>query len=1135
MTADPLTPVLRQARKLAGLLPHGRASDAALLERFTAARDPAAFEALVRRHGGLVWRVCRRVLRGVQDAEDAWQATFCCLARRAGSVRKPAALASWLHGVAFRLADKARRSAERRQARERRASPPAAPDPAREAAWRELGVLIEEELHRLAEKHRLPLLLTYWQGLANEQAARQLGCPSGTFKARLARARDLLRDRLVRRGVTLPAGAVALLLAPAGSAEAAVPPGLPAAITRAGVLFTAGSPGGGCGLVGASGRLVARALPAAVAGKVTVAVLAVILGAVVLGGGLLARQPAEAEGGPKPAAKGTERPGPGASDRARADRHGDPLPPEALARVGTVRLRHGALIRSLAFTADGKTLLSSGENGVRLWNAATGAELRHLPASGLVLTASHSADGRWVATFGPDRAGHEGGPAQVWDATTGQKAAALGKGSYHSVLLDPAGKLLATLGYGTTLDPHPPAEVWDRATGRRLRSWKLSDSVRLARFAPDSKTLVIGTEDRKVQFWDVATGRKVREIRGIPSAGYIFALSAGGTLLAVVAHSEPPPKGGRGPENHVLVWDTASGKEIRRLIVPARALWSGFRALAFSADEKLLAAPGVDELLLWEPRTGKLVRRIPYRDANPLALAFSPDGKTLAAADGSAVRLFDVASGQELCREDGPQGMVRVLALSPDGRTLAARADTHGVTLWDSRTGRQRQRLDGHALYAMPVADDGRTLFSPGADGTLRVFDLATGKLVRCLGAETFGGQGWRGLLAVSTDGSRLALRAGKQEVAVVDARTGKELRRFDGGEPLRRWAAFTPDGRLLVVWNAAAERAHVWDVAAGKELRRLSAWDGPRPAADGHIPDLGVPFALSPDGSLLAFPGPGKSILLRALASGEVVRRVEAQPSARAQDRVRVLVFSPDGRTLAWSGHWDPDVRLIEVATGRERHRLRGHRGPVTSLTFSADGKALASGSEDTTALLWDLTGTLGAAGPASGQPDLDACWGDLAGKDAARAYQAMRRLLGRPSAAVADLGKRLRPVLAVDSKRLAQLIAELDSPRFPVRARAEKELEGLGEVAVPACREALRRGASAEASRRLERLLAKQARDAREPSPDRLRGLRAVEVLEWIGTPQAREVLRRLAGGAAEAGLTREARATLGRLAAP
>jgi RNA polymerase sigma factor (sigma-70 family) len=167
-----------------------------LLERFTRQQDGAAFAALVRRHGPMVLRVCRRGCANAHDAEDAFQATFWVLVCKAGSIRRPELLANWLCGVAYRTAKKARASALQRRRHERLAACLPRREPSVDAAWQDLRALLDEELHRLPDKYRLPLILCYLEGKTNKEAARHLGWPPGSMSARLARGRQLLRERL---------------------------------------------------------------------------------------------------------------------------------------------------------------------------------------------------------------------------------------------------------------------------------------------------------------------------------------------------------------------------------------------------------------------------------------------------------------------------------------------------------------------------------------------------------------------------------------------------------------------------------------------------------------------------------------------------------------------------------------------------------------------------------------------------------------------------------------------------------------------------------------------------------------------------------------------------------------------------
>jgi RNA polymerase sigma factor (sigma-70 family) len=220
----------------------GEPGDRPLLERFVRARDEAAFAALVQRHGPMVMGVCRRLLDNAYEAEDAFQATFLVLASKARSIGRPELLGPWLHGVASRIAMRARQAA-RRRAREREA--PAMPDndPTVEVLWRELQKLLDEELGGLAEKYRTPLVLFYLEGKSTEEVARLLDCPKGTVLSRLARGRDQLHRRLVRRGVSLSLAALVGVLIDK-AVPAAVPLEVAQGTIKAAVLTAAGEAAG---------------------------------------------------------------------------------------------------------------------------------------------------------------------------------------------------------------------------------------------------------------------------------------------------------------------------------------------------------------------------------------------------------------------------------------------------------------------------------------------------------------------------------------------------------------------------------------------------------------------------------------------------------------------------------------------------------------------------------------------------------------------------------------------------------------------------------------------------------------------------------------------------------------------------
>jgi RNA polymerase sigma factor (sigma-70 family) len=271
----------------------GELTDGDLLWRFCQDRDEAAFATLMQRHGPLVLGVCRRVLHDPNDADDAFQATFLVLARKAGSVGQPDRLANWLYGVALRVAHKARAAATRRQARQQQVKDMPAADSSREADWNDLRQVLDDEMQRLPEKFRQPILLCCLEGRTRQEAAQQLGWSEGAVKGMLERGRELLRSRLTRRGVTLSATALAGLLTE-NALSAAVPAALNDSTIKAALLFAAGTGATGC----KAAALAEGVLQAMWISRMKVAVAVILALAVVASGaGVLALggRPAEPE------------------------------------------------------------------------------------------------------------------------------------------------------------------------------------------------------------------------------------------------------------------------------------------------------------------------------------------------------------------------------------------------------------------------------------------------------------------------------------------------------------------------------------------------------------------------------------------------------------------------------------------------------------------------------------------------------------------------------------------------------------------------------------------------------------------------------------------------------------------------
>lgn len=223
--ANSLLPLVQYIHRIGTGSSGGDLSDSQLLERFVRQQDEEAFRALLLRHAPMVWNVCARVLHHPQEAEDAFQATFLVLVRKAGSIAQGERLANWLYGVAWRVANKARIQAAKRLARQKELADMPGKGPSAAPGWHELAAVLDEEVQRLPGKYREPIVLCYLEGLSNAEAARQLGCPEGTLSGWLTRGRERLRQRLRRRGMVVPAAAFASLMAENAS-SAAVPPAL---------------------------------------------------------------------------------------------------------------------------------------------------------------------------------------------------------------------------------------------------------------------------------------------------------------------------------------------------------------------------------------------------------------------------------------------------------------------------------------------------------------------------------------------------------------------------------------------------------------------------------------------------------------------------------------------------------------------------------------------------------------------------------------------------------------------------------------------------------------------------------------------------------------------------------------------
>ncbi len=1089
--------VLRQIGRLARR-PQGDATDGLLLELFAHRHDEAAFTALVERHGRLVLHVCRSVLRQEQDAEDAFQATFLVLARKASSIRKAGSVASWLHGVAYRLAHKARTAAARRRAREQRETDVARDDTAREVDLRELQALLDEEINRLPQKLRAPFVLCCLEGKTKPEAAQELGWKEGTVSGRLAQARERLRHRLDRRGVALPAA-----LATAALATSTVPKALAAGTVRAALAFVAGSAASVAVPVRAlaEGALQAMAITR---GKIVLAVV-LALAAAGTGTGMMMQQAgSNATAGPSSGLQGMPLPARASSGvaLAPADGYGDALPAGALARLGTVRFRHQHTVRSLAVSRDGTNVVSGSWDGtVRVWDAATGKELHRFGGGGLSAVA-FSPDGRQVA------AGDMARSLALWDLETGRRLwhAPDQENSVMGIRFAPDGRTVASVS-GASI------KLWDAATGKEIRRFTGPDKgIYCIDLSPDGKVLAGGCQDKTIRLWDVATGQQRHCLKGHQDTCFSVAFSPDGKLLA---------SGGGDTDRTVRLWDPVAGKEVGR--IPTTPNW--IRPIAFSPDGKCLAVgTGQSAVHLYDVSTRSEMRslRLPGSDDTwVMAVAFSPDGKVLfTAGTEKIIRRWDVATGEEINPFAGHQHEVRKVLPSRDGKTVISAGADGLVCVWDTASRRlTRQLRTGRGLSAVSLSADGSTLATAEV-GVVTLWDLAAGKERR----QFRGHRGGVDAVALSPDGRRLASGSWQDHtIRLWGAATGAERSTIKlpmprghnyGAVPL----LFSADGRVL--FSGSADRMnlslYLWDPETGKELRRLDLQAS-------HL-------ALSRDGKLLAVTGGEKVITLVDTATGRARGRITAEAGA--------LAFSPDGRVLAGGGVRGR-IQLWELATLTERRSFQAHQpggddqgsfaAGVSALAFAGDGRTLISGGGDTTILLWDAWGPAGTRLREGAARPPEQVWKDLGASDGAVGFRAMQALAATPREAVGWLKANLRPAAKADAERIRRAIARLDSNQFAERQQATAELEEAGDAARAYLEEALASAPPPEARRRLVALL---DRLNNPPTGDRLAAVRAVEVLERLASPDARQWLEVLARGDEAALLTREAAAAVRRL---
>ncbi|MBI3821881.1 MAG: WD40 repeat domain-containing protein [Planctomycetes bacterium] len=843
----------------------------------------------------------------------------------------------------------------------------------------------------------------------------------------------------------------------------------------------------------------------------------------------------------------------------RVDLYDDPLPAGAIARLGSIRFHHPGGISAMAFSPDGKVIIAAGSGKAgetfRVWETASGKELvrfgeaedYHFP--GLTFTP----DGKAVAI------GHKR-LVKLYDWRTGKLLRSLGP--YRSVFaFSPDGKLLVADSAkepAKAFDERPKhfIRVWDVATGRELPAFALgTNAVHTLGFSADGKRLLCRTtpepdprsaisakfdEAGFIGIWDMASRTRLHQY-ACPTSNVVF--SSDGNTIAF----QPGDRfGGRGAGFRAIeIVNAATGKTLRKIA-------SEGASLGFTPDGKSLVAITEKEISLWDPATGKRIRKMRGHVTTelPRLVGFSADGKVLAVASGGwmqdgLIRLWNLATAEELRIGGGHQDEVTCLAYAPDGKLFASGSRDRTIRFWDPATSREVRCLEGHDsdVLALAFSPDGKTLASSSADGATRLWDVRGGREL----ARLDGPSGREVRLVFAADGKTLiaATQAGKSQVWELPA--GKSIRRHELGGKNPILLALTPDADTFLASehldyeDKAPDLLRLVSLTTLKPVRVMPL----NPCRHPNTRFLCVGAAVSADGKRIAswqtvlssnHPLPtdhGAALQVWERATGQEVFKVMFT-------YFDALTFSRDGRLILGSHSTsNTDWRMcrgglsvFDAWTGARLGTLPGHAALVGALAFSPDGKTLASASGDHTILLWKNDVPL-AVKPAKAEPSakqLDAWWEALGNNNAALAHRALAEVVAHPAQAVRLTAERLRPAPPVDVEQIARLIKDLDSADFKTRQQASAAIEKL-ETADMALRHALASNPPLEVRRRLELVLEKV--ELAPLPPARLRSHRAITALQWIDSPAARQTLEKLAEGAPQARQTQEARDALKHLA--
>jgi WD40 repeat protein len=803
--------------------------------------------------------------------------------------------------------------------------------------------------------------------------------------------------------------------------------------------------------------------------------------------------------------------GPLLAAEPRLDALGDPLPIAARARIGTLRLLAPGPVHQLSFSADGKLLFSLGGDGgvLQVWEPTTGREVRPLKdLPRCVNEFTLSPNGRMIAVRDDPNG------VRVWDLLSGRLVFT------HSLRpkddeKESGGLAFAPDSRHLAIASGPALIVLDLATGKPAGSFRGQNGIFHLTFSADGKFLA-GATQHGVTLWDRMSGKRLRRYgpyiaEGNDKVAHVWTAEFGGDGRSLLVSTD---------DGLFRALELDSIEELKQ----TKLSEVGFSCAGLSADRGLLATGDREGLLkVWRIDTGKVAHTLETGTMSD-AVAFAPGNRLLATGDSTGrIRLWDLTRNIESVLP-GPRPSFHPIGVMADGKTLVAITDTT-IQHHDLASSKLLRRFPLHSRENATglLSPDARVIAVLSDDESLSLIDVRTGKELHTLKI----GEGGAASLAFSPDGQTLALAADGSRVRFWSVETGKEKPSLGENKEniALRILAYSPDGRVLFTGHPQRGLLRRWELATARQRApyQFPAEVLPDDPKEDWTPDL----KLSPDGKFAAVKQ-NKSVYLCSLATGRVVHRIFTTENP-------TFTFSPDGKLLATISDKDSNaIALWDTDTGTRRCVLKGHIGDIRQFAFTPDGRRLISAATDDTCLIWDVEEALTLkpddSAPIPDRKKMEELWDDLGSDDAVRGETAIRQMESVPNETTRVLRLHLKPIAAPDAALVPRLIEELDDEKFQTRQEATKQLEALGDLASSGLEAALKRARSKERSRRIEALLERLERPGL--SPEQVRQVHAVEVLERINTTAARELLAELAKGAPDARLTREAKSALERM---